>query len=155
MHLRHAAALLSGKARISDQSKVERQFWNGLFNEKERTLVVTGDSGLVLYETFAKREISLPDYIAGRYHEPSANSGADIQLFERDFATRRYTSVADLNLALRLSHLPQWSDDRAQAIFARDLRPAEAAKSNLILIGSREANPWVSLVDESTRRCMR
>jgi hypothetical protein len=34
-------------------------------------------------------------------------------------------------------------------VFARDLRAADASKSNLVLIGSRQANPWVSLVDES------
>src|SRR5581483_1772891 len=73
-----------------------------LLNGTDRTLVVTGDSGLVLYETCAKREISLPGYIAGAYRTGTSSSPADVQLLERDFATPRYTSVADLSLALRV-----------------------------------------------------
>jgi hypothetical protein len=55
----------------------------------------------------------------------------------------------DLGLASQLSHLPEWSSERTETIFARDLRPSDAGSSNLILIGSRQANPWVSLVEPS------
>jgi hypothetical protein len=147
VHLRRDAVLSSERSPRVDQSILEKRFWSDLLSDRGRTLVLTGDSGLVLYETFANREISLPDYIAGTYRASDSAAPGDIHSYEKDFASRRYTSVADLSLALRLSHLPQWSDDHSKVMFARDLRPADVANSNLILIGSRQADPWVSLLD--------
>jgi hypothetical protein len=66
-----------------------------------------------------------------------------------DLASRRYTSFVDLGISSQLSHLPQWSHEHVETIFARDLRPSDANASNLILIGSRQANPWVSLIEPS------
>ena len=145
LHFSRPAVLQVWK-KSSEQSSVEKTFWNSLFADGNRTLVVTGDSGLVLYETFERQEVTLPDYIAGDYHS-STNSSEPI--WQKDLPTRRYTSVTDLDLAIRLSRLPQWDDQRADVVFARDLRASDASKSNLVLIGSRQANPWVSLVDES------
>ncbi|SDE90298.1 hypothetical protein [Terriglobus roseus] len=145
----HTSALF-GSQKTSVQTTAERRFWNGLLQGSERSYVVVGDSGLVLYQTFARREITLSDYIAGRYRRPEEkNEVAAANVWENDLPARRYTSVADLNLAVRFTHLPQWEDQRTEVVFARDLRPVDAAKSNLILIGSRVANPWVSLVDSS------
>lgn len=137
-----AAAETSG-----NQTPIERQFWSGLMGNSGPTLIVTGDSGLVLYETYSKHQVSLSDYLAGVYRTKSSTSHRDPHIADWDLAGRRYTSVADLSLAIRLSHLPQWKDQRDQVVFARDLRPSDAAKSNLILLGSRVANPWDSLVD--------
>lgn len=145
----HASALF-GSQKSSVQTVAERRFWNGLLQGGDRSYVVVGDSGLVLYQTFARREIPLSDYIAGRYRQPAEKGEAAVtNVWENDLPARRYTSVADLNLAVRFTHLPQWEDQRTEVVFARDLRPVDAAKSNLILIGSRVANPWVSLVDSS------
>lgn len=139
-----------GAQKTSVQTTAERRFWNGLLQGSDRSYVVVGDSGLVLYQTFARREITLSDYIAGRYRRPAEKGEvATTNVWEDDLPARRYTSVADLNLAVRFTHLPQWEDQRTEVVFARDLRPVDAAKSNLILIGSRVANPWVSLVDSS------
>ncbi len=131
---------------------INRRFWSQIFSANERTVVVPGDSGLVLYETVTGQDISLSDYINGvhpafrRYHilfttisKPMAD----------DLGSRRYTSIVDLDLVLQLSHLPEWSPEHAATVYARDLRPSAAARSNLILIGSRQANPWISLVEPS------
>ncbi|WP_446743641.1 hypothetical protein [Silvibacterium acidisoli] len=145
----YVSRLLPGTNQAPRQTEVERRFWGGLFGNGKRTLLVTGDSGLVLYETFARKDVSLPDYVAGNYHQAPEPSAAVSPEIERDLSSRRYTSVADLNLAIRLSRLPEWSDQHAEVVFARDLRASDAVRSNLILIGSRQANPWVSLVDSS------
>lgn len=150
-HLRRDAALAAGRAE-SGQTPIERQFWNSLFPENGKTFIIPGDSGLVLYETVTNREVSLSDYLGGEYRDPSfaknVHSEASAELTS-DLASRRYTSIVDLGVSEQLSHLPQWSATRAATVFARDLRPADAAASNLILIGSRQANPWVSLVEPS------
>lgn len=145
----HPVALF-GSQQTSVQTAAEKRFWDGLLKGSDRSYVVVGDSGLVLYQTFARREITFSDYIAGRYRRPAEKGEATApNVWENDLPARRYTSVADLNLAVRFTHLPQWEDQRTEVVFARDLHPVDAAKSNLILVGSRVANPWVSLVDSS------
>jgi hypothetical protein len=150
-HLRHDAAIVAGHPEIK-QSEIEQRFWSSLFSPNGKTIIVPGDSGLVLYETLTGQEVTLADYVSGVYRDPNRNptvSSRATQPLAQDLASRRYTSIVDLNMASQLSHLPQWSFERAATIFARDLRPSVAANSNLILLGSKEANPWVSLVEPS------
>ncbi|MFT4112150.1 hypothetical protein [Silvibacterium sp.] len=150
LHLRHDAAVANRATAPDGQTAVERRFWESLFPKSGKTLIVTGDSGLVLYETLTQQELTLADYVSGDYRDFTrargihSSASGDLTL---DLASRRYTSVIDQGISEQLSHLPEWNHDHASTIFARDLRPADAAAANLILIGSREANPWVSLVE--------
>ncbi len=150
-HLRRDAALAIGRSGIS-QTEIERRFWSKLFPADGRTLIVTGDSGLVLYETVTGQEVTLSDYIDGGYRDPGrtkAVTSTVSQELTADLASRRYSSIVDLSLSSQLSHLPEWNPERTTTIFARDLRPSDASNSNLILIGSRQANPWISLIEPS------
>lgn len=134
------------------QSKIEKQFWGTLFPANARTLLVPGDSGLVLFSGFTGQDITLADYLAGSYWDPQRARPVKAQVdrnLAANLASRRYTSIVDLRLTTQLTHLPQWNPDRAETIFARDLSASAAQDANLILIGSREANPWVSLVEPS------
>jgi hypothetical protein len=131
---------------------IDRQFWSQIFSSEGRTLIVPGDSGLVLYETVTGQDISLSDYIAGahpEFHQNKILATTVTKQMADDLGSRRYTSIVDLDLVSRLSHLPKWTAEHAVTVFARDLSAADAARSNLILIGSRQANPWVSLVEPS------
>ncbi len=153
LHLRHDAAVEAGRSDvIQTETEIERRFWDKLFPKDGKTFIVYGDSGLVLYETVTGQDVTLSDYVSGMYRDSNrANpvASAVSQHMTFDLAGRRYSSVVDLNLALRLSHLPQWNPERTATVFARDLRPADASSSNLILVGSRQANPWVSLIEPS------
>ncbi|HEX4030415.1 MAG TPA: hypothetical protein VHX20_08615 [Terracidiphilus sp.] len=134
------------------QLDIERRFWTEMFPPDGRTLIVPGDSGLVLYETVTGQDVSLSNYINGTYpefHPYKILSATISKALSSDLASRRYTSIIDLDLTSRLSHLPEWTPEHAAIVYARDLRPVDAARSNIILIGSRQANPWVSLVEPS------
>ena len=146
----HSAARTAEKS-ATQQTEIQRQFWTSLFPAGGRTLIVPGDSGLVLYETVSMQEVSLMDYLSGAYRETQerAKTFTVSKPVAADLATRRYTSMVDLDLASKLTQLPEWSMASAEIVFARDLRPSDAAKSNLILIGSRQANPWISLLEPS------
>lgn len=151
LHFRHDAEVAAGHSEIR-QTEIEQRFWTSLFPPKGKTLIVPGDSGLVLYETLTGRDLTLGDYLAGAYRDVSPaerTSLTDSQARVVDVASRRYTSIVDLDLSAQLSHLPQWGLQNAAIVFARDLRPADAENSNLILLGSKEANPWVLLVEPS------
>ncbi len=148
-YLAHSASLGARQQEIK-QTNIERQFWSSLFPANGRTLIVTGDSGLVLYETVNLEEVSLSDYLNGAYLEPHRSKTSLVsEAVASDLGSRRYTSVVDLDLSSKLTHLPEWSPGHAEIVFARDLRPSDANKSNLILIGSREANPWISMLEPS------
>lgn len=130
------------------QSRIERRFWNTLFPEQGKTLLVPGDSGMVIYEGATRKDFTLADYISGSYRDARyAKSEAASPEFLLDMASRRYTSMADMRLTEELSHLPEWSRERSEIVYARDLTPAQVQNSNLILIGSRQANPWLALVE--------
>jgi hypothetical protein len=150
-HLRQDARLAASSAEAR-QPPILRQFWTRLFPANGRTVIVSGDSGLVLFKTVTGSNVNLSDYLNGSYGKVDPNkkflSGTPGTI-AADLASRRYTSIVDLDLATRIAHLPQASSEHAVNIFARDLRPADAARSNLILIGSQEANPWISLIEPS------
>jgi hypothetical protein len=137
-------------AELNQQSRIERRFWSTVFPENAKTYIVPGDSGLVLYETALRHQITLSDYIAGEYRNlknmPEVRADASKEYIS-GLASRRYTSIVDLRLAVQLAQLPEWNAERNSIIFARDLTPAEAQNNNLILIGSLEANPWVALLE--------
>ena len=95
------------------------------------------------------QEVTLANHVGGVYRTAGASPIPASQQLALSLASRRYTSIVDLNIASQLSHLPQWSPEHSATVFARDLKPPDADSSNLILIGSREANPWVSLAEPS------
>jgi hypothetical protein len=150
-HLHRDAELITARA-DRGQTPIERRFWDTMFPLNGRTIIVSGDGGLTLFETVTDHEVSLEDYVDGAYRSPDWLKGkvseASVELTE-DLASRRYTSIVDADIAQQLSHLPQWAANRVSTVFARDLRSVDAATSNLILLGSRQADPWVSLAEQS------
>jgi hypothetical protein len=148
-HLRRDAELANGHAGV-EQTPIEHRFWETLLPTTGRTIIVSGDSGLTLFETVTNHEVSLEDYIDGAYRTPEYFKGINSEIpaaIAIDIASRRYTSYVDEELTQNLTHLPEWTPTHVSSVFAQDLKPADAAASNLILIGSRQTNPWISLVE--------
>ena len=127
--------------------------WGRMFKPDHPTLEVPGDSGLVLSYALGEHGLSLHDYLTGEYRahgDPARN--ADLNGHESliaDFATRRYTSIVDLDVAVRLGQLAQTAHSSLEVKYARDLRPNDLKNGNVILIGAREANPWVELFEHN------
>ena len=148
-HLRKDAEAAAGKAGVN-QTPIERRFWQTLLPTTGRTIIVSGDSGLTLFETMTNHEVSLEDYIDGAYRTPEYFKGLNSEIppaIAIDIASRRYTSFVDEELTQKLTHLPEWTPTHVSSVYAQDLKPEDAAVSNLILIGSRQTNPWISLVE--------
>jgi hypothetical protein len=124
-----------------------------LFQKERDTFVVPADSGLVIMQGLTGRPVSLGDYISGSYtsgtYRSEGASKAAMSAGEvRELGTRRYTSVVDLNLVLRLSRLKQVVPQRMLVCYARDLRMDDVRSGNAILLGSVDANPWVGLFEQ-------
>lgn len=121
--------------------------WAQMFEKRHNTIIVTADSGLGIVENLTHTETTLDRYASGRY---LADAKPPTQMDEANFADvsrQHYTSSVDLGIASALTRLPEYTPDRTQIRFARDLRVQEMQNSNVILLGSVHTNPWVALFE--------
>lgn len=119
-------------------------FWTQFFGAPQ-TILVPADDGIVMFQNLTHRSVHLAEYIDRSYMstQPSG-TGVDAQNLS-DLEAQRYTSIADLDAVMRLSHLPQVHQDRLVVRYARELHMSDLKDANAVLLGSSFANPWVEL----------
>ncbi len=117
--------------------------WSAIFSGNRETLIVPADSSLIILKSFTRRPVSIADYASGKYlSDVNCDRPCDPVLITT-LAQHRYTSLADLQFAVALSHLPEAVPSRMEIRYARDLQLDDLKRANLILIGSLEADPWL------------
>lgn len=121
--------------------------WNVLFRPDQRTMIVPGDSGLVMWQGLTNKKINVADYLSGDYRAeaPGAKTAAQQGLI--DLANRRYTSIVDLDIVKAFSHIADARKSTLELRYARDVRPNDMKEGNVVLIGAAAANPWVELFE--------
>lgn len=143
----------------SQTARLNHAFWRSIFTDGRDAVLVPSDGGLVILHRFIEQPTSLSDYIAGNYRSPEVIAAGLRALTHTTAATeipalshkvetlgdRRYTSIVDLDLTSRLSRLPEVVPERLLIRYARELRMDDLKTSNVVLIGSVDANPWVEL----------
>lgn len=138
--------------RTRDLDNPASRFWSSLLQAGQPALLIPADSALVMLENLSHRTVSLADYISGEYRTPRAAVGVDQHLVAM-FGTRRYTSIADLEFAVRLMHRPEAARWGVVTRYARDVVVGDLKGRNVILLGARQSNPWVGLFErEATFR---
>ena len=131
--------------RTKPQPNISDRFWSVFFSPARDTLVVPADSGLAIYQDLTKVRVHLPDYAGGEYQKhTSSRFGIDPALVN-ELGGRRYTSVVDLDLVSAISQLPEVVKNRFKVRYAREVALDDLKQSNVILLGSSDANPWVEL----------
>jgi hypothetical protein len=142
----NANRLLVRRARTA--SPVMRALWDELFVPGKQTLIVPGDSTLVLYENLNGATVPLRSYM-----DKSYLAGADVipsqipeQIGLRE-AHRRLTSIADAELISDLLRIPEAIQTSPVIRFARDVQVSDLKSANGVLIGAREANPWLAMFE--------
>jgi len=131
--------------RFRQQPNVSDRFWNVFFSPTRDTLLVPADSGLVIYQNLTKRRIPLAEYAGGEYQKHTVSPLGIDPAIVNELGGRRYTSVVDLHLASTISQLPAVVKDRFKVRYAREVTLDDLKQSNVILLGSLNANPWVEL----------
>ncbi len=117
--------------------------WSAVFSKSRDTLIVPPDSSLIILKSFTRHTVGIADYASGRYlSDVNCEAPCDPRLLTT-LVEHRYTSLADLQFAVTLSHLPEALLSRTQIRYARDLQMDDLKQENLILIGSLEADPWL------------
>ena len=146
-----AAAALIGIAvsvrQAIEASHVASQFWSSIFGGDSPAMIVPADSGLVMLENLSKVSVSLQDYITGEYRLRLARHAPNDPDLAFNLGARRYTSIADLDFASRLSTRAQASGHRIAIRYARDVRVEDMKRGNIILLGAKQSNPWVELFE--------
>ncbi len=142
----NARRLLFHRSRTD--SPVMRALWDEMFVPGKQTLIVPGDSTLVLYENLNGATVPLRSYM-----DKSYLAGADVipsqipeQIGLRE-AHRRLTSIADAELISDLLRIPEAIQTSPVIRFARDVQVSDLKSANGVLIGAREANPWLAMFE--------
>lgn len=121
--------------------------WRVLFPPESRTLVVNGDSGVVIWQGITKQTIGLTDYLNGDYRKRTNSQDAHSPVDAVNLANRRYTSVVDVEISQAFTSIADAQHSKIEVRYARDIRPNDLKMGNLILVGAPEANPWVELFE--------
>jgi hypothetical protein len=135
-----------GKSRVALGSQgPTHELWSELFNSNIQTLIVPADASLVVLKVFTGHSVDVSEYANGRYlADVICEKPCDRTLLQT-LAAHRYTSTADLKFAVALAHLPEALQNRTEIRYARDLQLDDLKHSNVVLLGTPEANPWTGL----------
>jgi hypothetical protein len=128
------------------QQTASHKLWSQMFRRDQETIIVPADSSLVIARLMIGHQIGLPDYAGGQYRLSTiCDKPCDLGLVHT-VEELRYTSMSDLEFAVKVTHIPEAIPDRTEIRYARDLELKDFKESNLILAGSQEADPWLSAV---------
>jgi hypothetical protein len=130
---------------LPDRSTGEtnRCLWVQLFPPEQELTVVSADAGFALWQDVSDHNLNLGDYLTRRWFAEDA--ARDVKM--REMAIRRFTSPADLSLAVRISEIARSYNSHVKVKFARNLDIHEVRSGNVVLLGSRRSNPWVELFE--------
>jgi hypothetical protein len=135
-------------AQSATVSASKHPLWSTLFGSDHSTLIVASDTGLTSLETLTGSNVSLTEYLSGDYRTNATPlSGTTLEIAEK-IASRRYTSIVDLDIVTKLYQIPGVQLSRMQIRYARDLRPNDLKDEPVILLGSAEGTPWVQLFED-------
>ena len=110
--------------------------WSRMFGGKLPTQLVLADSSLSLFQDLLHKPLSLQEYIQHRYLLMSSDAAEDLLMH------RRYTSTADVDILRRALLMAGAETNRLEVTFARDFSSDDLKSRNVILVGSKRANPW-------------
>jgi hypothetical protein len=130
---------------LRPQPSPSDRFWSVFFSSTRDTLLVPADSGLVIYQDLTKRWVPLAEYAGGEYQKHTVSPLGIDPAIVNELGGRRYTSVVDLHLVSAISQLPAVVKNRFKVRYAREVTLDDLKQSNVILLGSFDANPWVEL----------
>lgn len=122
--------------------------WTALLNATTRTYIVLGDTAVAANQDLLHSGLTLDQYIRHDYIPPSVHPDARIASLTNYLTTKRLTSVADVEIAVRINQLNPFPQHRPILRFAREMQVDDFKNANVIVIGSRRTNPWVELVEE-------
>ncbi len=128
------------------EQTASHKLWSQMFRRDQETIFVPADSSLVIAKLLIGHPVRLAEYAGGRYQEAIKCDKPCDQRMVQTVEALRYTSMSDLEFAVKVTHIPEAVPDRIEIRYARDLELKDFKELNLILAGSQEADPWLAVV---------
>jgi hypothetical protein len=127
----------------------DNSVWGRLFDGHQTTMIVASDYIFSMIQEAAGRTLTLDEYLGADYFDRVAklNAASGLDHLFPNIAQRHYTGFENVSSVARLSALKQAQATRTVVRFARDLSMRDVASGNLILLGSKQSNPWVQLYE--------
>lgn len=124
------------------QHAYEPRFWTKIFTKERPTILVPGDSGVVVWQELQHRNLTLAEYLSPAYARQITGLPEQQERIALTLLGRRYTSMVDLEIIEKLARMANAFGTDPLIRYARDVRPNDLKHSNVVLIGSNETNPW-------------
>lgn len=137
-----AAAFVYHANRVRFEKGLPNSIWAEIFTMQRPTILVPGDSGVVMWQEIMQQNLTLSDYISSISPWRSNTIRLGQEHLSSALVRRRYTSIVDLDIIQKLSHLAYLHQVEPVLRYARDVRPNDLKNSNVVLLGSDETNPW-------------
>ena len=124
------------------QDPAVNALWSQMVRKGESTDIVLTDSSLGLLQDLVGRAIGLSEYLQPEtWRLDSLAARPDLQMVARLAAHRHYTSLANVNITRRIQTVAGAEQGQLRAVFARDFNIRQMKSDNVVLIGSKRANP--------------
>ncbi len=126
-------------ARVPDAT-----LWPRLFDARRPTTIVAADYVYSMVQEAAGRTLSLDEYLGSDYLNRAAqlNAASGLDRLFPNLAQRHYTGFENVTSVARLLTAKQAQGTRTVVRFARDLTMRDVEAGNLVLLGSKQSNPW-------------
>jgi hypothetical protein len=123
--------------------------WARLFDGHRTTTIVASDYIFSMIQEAAGRPLSLDEYLGADYFDRVAqlNAASGLERLFPNIELRHYTGFENVTSVARLSRLKQAQATPTTVRFARDLTMRDLAAGNVVLLGSKQSNPWVRLFE--------
>jgi hypothetical protein len=140
---------LSGQLEPWKHDPSLRTFWSQFFDSPTDTDVVLADTSFAVAEDILQRTIPLTDYLNYNYKRlADAPDVADVRRQDlQEVLNRNNGSNADFRVSQQILSLTG-GPGRFNLKFAREYTADAAKHHNIVLIGSRQSNPWVGLFSD-------
>jgi hypothetical protein len=139
--------LVQSQPKAPANSVSEHPLWSHFFQPHQTTTLIAADSGLVLLHRMTGKSTTLQEYLTRDFSHETRGLSAERADEVLNMGERRYTSFVDLNIYRRLQQLAAVSPGKLDVRYARDMQMDELKQGNVILSGSRGANPWLAVYE--------
>jgi len=136
-------------APAAQASAPKNPLWTALFNKDQQTYIVCADSALVLYQEITDGPVTLAQYANRNYPPGAQGAPPGMESLLKILPQRQYTDISDVRLVQEILQLNQEYLGHSAVRHARNIQLIDFKNGNFILIGSRRANPWVELFEQS------
>ena len=134
---------------IAEARPTVDRLWHQLFSNGRQTCLVISDSSLTMFQDLIHRQITLNEYKRKDFASIADEelSNAEQRTIGKALMGRYFTHIADTNVAWQLGMLNAAIQVPTDVVFARDFTMSYLQSHNVILLGSRRANPWLELFE--------